>query len=318
MTLPRHDFTQPPPLAPQLRVNLAQWLKRSNALLVELLAGAAVSVELQFDCSSTMMPTQLTTEWTDKSLALQLKLGQHDAQSLVALPNPLVQELIGCILGDPPHKIPVERSLTAAELSVAEVIAEMIMRSLKESWQGDVPLNLALGETESNLRRTKRFRPKESMIVCRSITSQFIFDLGQDGIQSFRHFDSLLDTVKLRSRRFGCFRCTPLQDFCRNFKGLAIACPSGPSQKFRFALNGGLQRIAHALIQHDDVADSQARQLRPRQLNRSQSNFDPGPHVANQLFQLSATGLRICRLMIPNRQTKQMGHKIGRQQPTPV
>jgi flagellar motor switch protein FliM len=169
MTLPRHDFTQPPPLAPQLRVNLAQWLTRSNALLVELLAGAAVSIELQFDCSSTMMPTQLTTEWTDKSLALQLKFGQHDAQSLVALPNPLVQELIGCILGDPPHKIPVERSLTAAELSVAEVIAEMIMRSLKESWQGDVPLNLALGETESNLRRTKRFRPKESLIVCRSI-----------------------------------------------------------------------------------------------------------------------------------------------------
>ncbi len=39
MTMPRHDFTQPPPLAPQLRVNLAQWLTRSNALLVELLAG---------------------------------------------------------------------------------------------------------------------------------------------------------------------------------------------------------------------------------------------------------------------------------------
>lgn len=169
MTMPRHDFTQPPPLAPQLRVNLAQWLTRSNALLVELLAGAAVSIELQFDSSSTVMPTQLTSDWTDKSLALQLKLGQHDAQSLVALPNPLVQELIGCILGDPPHKIPVERSLTAAELSVAEVIAEMIMRSLKESWQGDVPLNLLLGETESNLRRTKRFRPKEAMIVCRSI-----------------------------------------------------------------------------------------------------------------------------------------------------
>ena len=169
MTLPRYDFTQPPPLAPQLRVNLTHWLTRSNALLVELLAGAAVSVELQFEATSTIMPTQLATDWSDRSLAFQVNNGKHDGQSLVAVPNPLMQELIGCILGDPPHKVPVERSLTPAELSVAEVVIDMMVRSLKESWQGESPLDLTMGEMETNPRRTKRFRPKEALIVCRSI-----------------------------------------------------------------------------------------------------------------------------------------------------
>lgn len=170
MTLPRYDFTQPPPLAPQLRANIAQWLTRSNALLVELLATAAVSLESRLDDTLRILPTQLAAGWTDKSFAVQVKIGSHEAESLIALPNPLAQELISNVLGDAPSKLPVERTLTPSELSIAEFVAEMIVRSLKESWQGDSPLDLTLGELEPNLRRTKRFRAKDPLVACRSIT----------------------------------------------------------------------------------------------------------------------------------------------------
>lgn len=176
MTLPRYDFTQPPPLAPQLRANIAQWLTRSNALLVELLATVTVSLESRFEGTSRILPTQLAADWSDRSFAVQVKVGSHEAESLIALPNPLSQELISSVLGDVPSKQPVERALTPSELSIAEVVAEMIVRSLNESWQGDLPLDLTLGEIEPNLRRTKRFRPKEPLVACRSTTKTKLGD----------------------------------------------------------------------------------------------------------------------------------------------
>lgn len=168
MTVTVHDFTRPLPLAPATRAILAQWLGRVNALLAEGLARLAISVELRFEDSATAFPLESLSEWTDKSLAFQLGLEGVQASSVLAIPNPLVQELVSRVLGDGLEKVPAERDLTAAEFSIAEFLCDTIVKSLKESWLGEAPLNLSLGKPEANLRRSKLFRPTEPIVVCRS------------------------------------------------------------------------------------------------------------------------------------------------------
>lgn len=168
MTAPRYDFTRPPPLAPSPRAKLAQWLGRSNTLLSELFAGMAVPVELRFDDTTTLYPAEALAQWTDRSLAVQVTLAGHDCQSLVALPNPFVQDLVTRLLGDTPQGVPSERDLTPAEQSVVEFVVDTIVRGMNESWQGETGVGLSVGQPELNLRRTRRFRATEPILVCRS------------------------------------------------------------------------------------------------------------------------------------------------------
>ncbi len=176
MTITVHDFTRPPPLASHLRAVLAQWFGRSNALLTELLAGLSVPVELRFEDSSTVFPAESLSVWSDKALAFHVRLPGQDIPSLIALPNPFVQDLVSRILGDVPDQQPDERDLTPVELAVAEIVVETIVKSLKETWQGDSTIELSVGEVEPNLRRTKLFRPTESLVVCRSIVRTSLGD----------------------------------------------------------------------------------------------------------------------------------------------
>lgn len=219
MTITRYDFTRPPPLAPSLRAILAQWLNRSNALLAELLAEISVCIELRFVETSTVFPTEVLSQWTDKSLAVQAVLDGHESQSLIALPNPLVQGLVGQMLGEAPSQLPVERDLTPAELSVAELVVETIVKSLNDSWQGDAGIGLSAGPIEPNLRRTRRFKPTEPMIVCRSIartslgeshwcwlfSSDFLSQMfgvparvprASDGLQTRQHLERLIGSMR--------------------------------------------------------------------------------------------------------------------------
>ena len=169
MTVTAYDFTRPPPLAPDLRAKLAQWLGRANVLLAETLAGMGVSVEFRFVDISTEMPAGWLQKWSEKDLAIQVIQDEATDPSLIAMPNALAQELVGRILGDHPDKQPDPRELTAAESCIAEFLIETVVRSLKETWQGDTAIDLAIGSTEANLRRTRIFRPTEPMLVCRSI-----------------------------------------------------------------------------------------------------------------------------------------------------
>jgi flagellar motor switch protein FliM len=171
MTIRLYDFTKPPPLAPGLRGRLSEWLGRSNALLAELLAAMPVSVTLRFEGSATLFPQESLSQWSDNAAAFRVTLRGCEAASVIALPNPLVQELVNRLLGDQPAAPPPERPLTPVELSIAALIVEKILQSLNDSWQADSPMHLDIGDAEPNLRRTKLYRPSEPMTVCRSIAT---------------------------------------------------------------------------------------------------------------------------------------------------
>jgi len=168
MIIQPHDFSRPPRLHPDHKTQLVQWLGQANSLLVELLAAMSVPVDIRWEDCPTDWPANSLRDWSERALAVQVHLAGSNARSIFAIPNPLAQVLIGCLLGDQPTELPAERDLTPAESSVGEFLISTILGSLTEAWSGDTPLELRVGERETNLRRTKTFKAAEPIAICRS------------------------------------------------------------------------------------------------------------------------------------------------------
>ncbi|MEK6257824.1 MAG: FliM/FliN family flagellar motor switch protein [Planctomycetota bacterium] len=168
MTIQPHDFSRPPRLHPDHKAKLVQWFSQANSLLVEMLATMSVPVEIRLEDCSTVWPADCVRDWSERSFALQVNLAGCDARSIFAIPNPLSQVLISCLLGDQPTELPTERDLTLVESSVGEFLISTVLGSLTEAWSGDTPLKLQVGERETNLRRTKTFKAVEPIVICRS------------------------------------------------------------------------------------------------------------------------------------------------------
>lgn len=168
MTIQPHDFSRPPSLHPETRANLVQWLKRANSHLAEMITGFGLELSIRFDDCSTAWPIEALQEWSDKTIAYRVKLPEGSATSVVAVPNPLAQILIGILLGEQPAAWPADRDLTPAEESVGEFLVGKIAESLNCTWTGDSVIEMQLFQREPNLRRTRCFRFKEPFIVCRA------------------------------------------------------------------------------------------------------------------------------------------------------
>jgi flagellar motor switch protein FliM len=168
MTIQPHDFSRPPSLHPETRAKLAQWLTRANTQLAEVIAGFSLQVEIQLEDCSTAWPFSTFQEWSEKALAYNVKLPDVSATSIIAIPNPLAQVLIGTLLGEQPTEWPEERDLTAGEESVGEFIVSRIVSNMIDAWPGDERIDVQVDAREPNLRRTKTFKFKEPLIVCRS------------------------------------------------------------------------------------------------------------------------------------------------------
>jgi flagellar motor switch protein FliM len=168
MTIQPHDFSRPPRLHPDHKAKLVQWLGQANSLLVEMLAAMSVPVEIRLEDCSTVWAADAVHDWSERSMAFQVSLAGCEARSIFAIPNPLAQVLIGCLLGEQLTELPAERELTPAESSVGEFLVLTVLKSLTGAWPGDTPLELRVGERETNLRRSKTFKSVESLAVCRS------------------------------------------------------------------------------------------------------------------------------------------------------
>lgn len=168
MTVQPHDFSRPPSLHPETRAKLVLWLNRTNARLGETIAGFAPQVEVELDECSTSWPINALQDWSDKAVTYRLKLADLPALSVIALPNPLAQILVGALLGEEATEWPVERDLTAGEQSVGEFLITSIANCMNEAWTGDDVIQMQIVEREQSLKRTRIFKFKEPFVVCRS------------------------------------------------------------------------------------------------------------------------------------------------------
>lgn len=168
MTPQPHDFSLPPSLHPGTRAKLVQWLTRMNRQLAETIAGYSIDVEIRLEDCVTGWPLVSLQEWSEKAIAYHVKMGELQTESIIALPNPLAQVLIGAMLGEQIAEWPEERSLTPGEESVGEFIISSIISNLVDAWVLDGSVPLQIGEREPNLKRCKVFKFREPFIVCRS------------------------------------------------------------------------------------------------------------------------------------------------------
>lgn len=196
MTIQRHDFSRPPRLHPDHKTKLVQWFSQANSLLMEMLAVMSLPVGIrQGDCS-TEWPADYLRDWSERSLVVQVNLTGCHAASMFAIPNPLAQVLIGSLLGEQPTELPAERELTPVEVSVGEFLITTILGSLTEAWSGDRAPELRVGERETNLRRTKAFKPTEPLVVCRSAFETTAGTGSCDWLLSNEYLAHLLGTTE--------------------------------------------------------------------------------------------------------------------------
>ena len=168
MTPQPHDFSLPPSLHPDTRTKLVQWLTRMNRQLTEAIAGFSLQVEIRLEDCITAWPLNSLQDWSERATAYHVKLGELAAESIIAVPNPLAQVLIGSMLGEQLQEWPEERDLTPGEESVGEFIISCIVSNLIDAWVLDGSVDLKMGEREANLKRCRTFKFREPFVVCRS------------------------------------------------------------------------------------------------------------------------------------------------------
>lgn len=168
MTVTPYDFRRPTPLAPKVRVPLMDWLTRTGARLTEQWARLSITAQLTLDSVSTEVAASALSTWSDKSVAYPVTQDPERGHSLIAIPNPLMQELIARVLGDQTPAVSAERALSPAEQSVAEFLGDSLVQGLTESWQGESPVHVQRQAAEADIRRTRLLRPSEIIVVART------------------------------------------------------------------------------------------------------------------------------------------------------
>lgn len=169
MSLQTHDFTRPLRLPPDLKARLVPWLGRANAIFSESMSALGLVLQSQSLDQHTAWPLETLSEWTGKPLGFRLDLA--GSPTILALPNRLVQSLVAGWLGDTQPAESSERELSAVEINLCELMVKTFRDSLIDAWISERPLTVELRDRETNLRRSKLFRPQDPLAVCRSTLS---------------------------------------------------------------------------------------------------------------------------------------------------
>ncbi|MCX7418288.1 MAG: FliM/FliN family flagellar motor switch protein [Planctomycetia bacterium] len=191
MTLQTHDFTRPLRLPLELKARSVPWLNRANAIFTESMGSLGLTLQAQSLDQNTSWSLETLDGWTGKPLGFRVSLA--GSPTILALPNRLVQSLVIAMLGDSIPTEMTERDLSAVEISLSELTLKTYLSSLIEAWTDESPLTLQLCEREPNLRRSKIFRPREPLVVCRSAIT----------IQGSEHLWSWLMCMETMQNLFG-------------------------------------------------------------------------------------------------------------------
>jgi flagellar motor switch protein FliM len=166
MTPQSHDFTRPLRLSPDLNVRLAPWLNRATSIFSESMAALGCKVQAQALDRTTAWPLETLNQWNGRPLGFRLLVA--GVPTLLAMPNSLAQCLVAGLLGDSIPAETTDRELSAVELDLCELVIQTVVSSLAEAWLEETPVQFDLRDREPNLRRSKLFRPNETLVVCRS------------------------------------------------------------------------------------------------------------------------------------------------------
>ena len=159
------DFSAPRRLAGSANRALSSWNATATSMLQEYwqaLAGDRITLEPARIDSSVAQKAQQTLP--DPGYAALLKIGPDRFDGMVAFSNRLVLTVVSEMLGTLGDEWPEQRALTAAELSLVELLFGEIARALSQGWPEVTPLPVEMDQVIVRPLRSRVFQPRENLV----------------------------------------------------------------------------------------------------------------------------------------------------------
>lgn len=159
------DFSAPRRLAGSANRALSSWNATATSMLQEYwqaLAGERISMQPARIDSSVAQKAQQTLP--DPGYAALLKIGPDRFDGMVAFSNRLVLTVVSEMLGTLGDEWPEQRALTAAELSLVELLFGEIARALSQGWPEVTPLPVEMDQVIVRPLRSRVFQPRENLV----------------------------------------------------------------------------------------------------------------------------------------------------------
>ena len=163
--LQRYDFSAAARVRLPLRRKLNAWWQKAADLLVEQwLAVSASEIAASLDLVDAKPFGDISQNWDPLSSSIQVTFGQNVIGMLVA-ENKQLRVLLLDILGGCDSET-TEQLLTSIEISIANLVFEMVAASFSESWMEQQPLGFSLGEFDAVPNRSRQFALDEVVLLC--------------------------------------------------------------------------------------------------------------------------------------------------------
>ena len=159
------DFSAPRRLAGSANRALSSWNATATSMLQEYwqaLAGDRITMQPARIDSSVAQKAQQTLP--DPGYAALLKIGPDRFDGMVAFSNRLVLTVVSEMLGTLGEEWPEQRALTAAELSLVELLFGEIARALSQGWPEVTPLPVEMDQVIVRPLRSRVFQPRENLV----------------------------------------------------------------------------------------------------------------------------------------------------------
>ena len=164
-TLTSVDFSAPRRLAGTANRALSSWNATATSMLQEYwqtLAGNRITQQPARIESSVAQKAQQALP--DPGYAALLKIGPDRFDGMVAFSNRIVLTLVSEMLGTLGDTWPEQRPLTAAELSLVELLFGEIARALSQGWPEVTPLPVEMDQVIVRPLRSRIFQPRENLV----------------------------------------------------------------------------------------------------------------------------------------------------------
>ena len=159
------DFSAPRRLTGTANRALSSWHATATTMLQEYwqaLLGNRIAVQPSKIDSSVALKAQQSLP--DPGYAAMLKIGPDRFDGMVAFSNRIVLTLVSEMLGTLGESWPEQRPLTAAELSLVELLFGEIARALSQGWQEVETLPVEMSHVIVRPLRSRTFQPRENLI----------------------------------------------------------------------------------------------------------------------------------------------------------
>ena len=190
-TLTSIDFSAPRRLAGTANRALSSWNATATSMLQEYwqsLAGNRITLQPARIDSSVAQKAQQALP--DPGYAALLKIGPDRFDGMVAFSNRIVLTLVSEMLGTLGDTWPEQRPLTAAELSLVELLFGEIARALSQGWPEVTPLPVEMDQVIVRPLRSRIFQPRENLVrivvvVTTAVGEEtFVMLMPQAGLES--------------------------------------------------------------------------------------------------------------------------------------